>query len=76
MTGLDVLVVRAAVQHDVALQFGISHVRVVRDLIRVQDVGAIVNFHSAPQVVEGPILLLLHSPDRDFFCRLAGRGCR
>ena len=76
VTGLDVLVVRAAVQHDVALQFAISRVCLVRDLIRVQDVSAIVNFHSAPQVVDGPILLLFHRPDRNLFFRLAGRGCR
>ncbi len=75
VTRLDVLVVRAAVQHDVALQFAVSRIRVVRDLIRVQDVSAVVNFHPAPQVVDGPILLLFHRPDRNLF-GLAGRDCR
>src|SRR5260370_22823976 len=78
VTGLDVLVVRAAVQRDVALQFAVSRIRVVGDLIRAQDVSAIVNFHLAPQVVDRPILLLLHRPDRNLFfgLRLVGRGGR
>ncbi len=72
VTGFDVFVVRAAVQDDVALQFAGSRVRVVGDLIRVQDVSSIVNFYFAPKVVDGPILLLLHRLDRNLFFRLAG----
>src|SRR4029077_14800687 len=76
VTGLDVLIVRAAVQHNVALQIAVSRVRVVRDLIRIQDVRAIVNLHSAPQVVDRTILLLFPRPDRNLFFRVAGRGWR
>ena len=76
VTGLDVLVVRTTVQRDVALEFAVSGVRVVGDLIRVQDVIAIVDFRLAPQVINGPIFFLLHRPDRDLFFRLPGRRCR
>ncbi len=76
VAGLDVLVVRTAVERDVALQFAISGVRVVCDLIRIQGVSAIVNFHLSTQVVDRSILLLLHRPDRNLFLRLARRGQR
>src|SRR5260370_16803587 len=59
VTGLDVLVVRAAVQRDVALQFAVSRIRVVGALIRAQDVSALVTFHLSPQLSAPPTLLLL-----------------
>ena len=57
-----------------ALQFAISCVRVVGDLIGVQDVSSISNFDFATQMVDGPILLLLNRPDRDFFLCSGWRG--
>jgi len=53
VTGFDVLVVGAAVEHDVAFEFAVSGVGVIGDLIGAQDVGAIVDLRVAPQVIDG-----------------------
>src|SRR5271166_5033912 len=69
MAGFHVLVVGAAIQNDVTLQFAIPGIGVVSDLIRVEDIGAIVNLDCASQMVDRAIFLLLHGADGDlFFC--------
>src|SRR5208282_3648248 len=73
VTGLDVLVVWAAVQHHVAVFFAVSRVRVVGDLIRAQDVSAIVDFGLAAQVVNGTIFFLVDRPNRNRFFDSADR---
>src|SRR5208282_3345491 len=71
VTGLYVLVVRAAVEHNVAVLFTISRVRVVGDLIRAQDVIAIIDFGFAAQVVNGAMFFLMDRPNRNRFFNLA-----
>ena len=74
VTSFDVLVIRTAIEHDVAFGFAISRVCVVGDFIRMQDVVAIVNFCRTAQVIDRAVFLLLQSPNRDLFFGLAGRG--
>jgi hypothetical protein len=76
MAGLDVLIVRAAIEHDVALRFAVSCIRVVGDSIGMEDVIAVVNHRLAPKVVNRSFLLLFHRGPRNFFFYLAGGGWR
>src|ERR1700730_12595173 len=79
MTGLDVVVIRAAVEGKVAGGSGLAAVGVVGDFVSPQDVGAIVNFGVAAQLVDVAVFLLLKSADGGRIgvlgCGLAGARC-
>ena len=74
VTGFDVLVVGAAVEHDVAFEFAVSRVGVIGDLIGAQDVGAIVDLRVAPQVIDGSFFFLFDRSHGNRDLGLAGRG--
>ena len=74
VAGDDVFVVGTAVEHDVALEFGVSGVGVVGNLVGLQDVVAIVDFGRAAQVVDGAFFFLLHGADGDGFFGVADRS--
>jgi len=74
VTGFDVLVVGAAVEHDVAFEFAVSRVGVIGDLIGAQDVGAIVDLRVAPQVIDGSFFFLFRPLHGNRDLGLAGRG--
>jgi len=59
MTGLDVFIVGAAIEDDVAFEFAVAGIGVVSHLIGVKDVVAVVNFGFAAEVVDGAIFFLL-----------------
>src|SRR5208282_29299 len=71
VTGFYVLVVRAAVEHNVAVLFTISRVRVIGDLVGAQNVGAVVDFGFAAQVVNGAMFFLMDRSNRNRFFNLA-----
>ena len=64
MTGLNVIVIRAAIDPEVSGCRCFSGIGVVRHIIRPQDVRPIVNFHVAAQFIQIAIFFLLLRADR------------
>ncbi len=73
LSGFDVLVVRAAVEHHVAVRNGISGVGVVVHRIGIQNVGAVVNLRLAAQLEYGAVFFLLQGADGDILLSRRGR---
>src|SRR5579864_891141 len=68
----DVLVVRAAVEHQVPFRLDPSGIGVVRDLIPRQGVSAVINFYISAKLVNRAVSLLLLRADRDGHGRFSG----
>ena len=73
MSGFDVLIVGAAIEHHVAVRDRISGTGVVVHGVGVQDVGAIVNLGLAAQLENRAVLFLLQGADGDVLFSDRGR---
>ena len=65
MSGFDVLIIRPAIEHDVAIRGGVAGIGVVIDRIGIEDVGAVVNLGLAAQLEYGPVFFLLQGANGD-----------
>ena len=65
MSGFDVLIIRAAVEHHMAIRGGVARIGVVVDRIGIEDVGAVVNLGLPAQLECGPIFFLLQGANGD-----------
>ena len=72
MSGLDVLIIRSAIEHDVAIRGGVAGVGVVIDRIGIEDVGAVVNLRLAAQFEYRPVFFLLQGANGDVLHFLEG----
>ncbi len=73
MAGPDVVVVGTAIEPEVPVRGGVAGVGVISDLVRAQDVAAIVNFAVAVQLVDGADHFLLDGANRgDIFFLVLG----
>jgi hypothetical protein len=61
--GLNVLVVRSTVQHNLAIGRGVAGVRVVRHLIRSEDIHTVVDLSLTVKLVGGSVSFLFAGPD-------------
>ena len=76
MSGFDVLIIRAAIENDVAIRRGVAGLGVVVDRIGIEDVGAVVNFRLAAQFEYGPVFFLLQGANGDVLRIHRGRRRR
>lgn len=74
VAGLKMLVVRAAIEDDVALQFAVASGGVVGHLVGLQKVAAEIDLGFAAQMVDGAGFFLLGGANRNFFLLLPGWG--
>jgi len=72
VAGLDVLVVRAAVEDGAAFQIGGAGVGVVGNLVCLKNEVTEIDLDLAPEVIHGALLLLFDGADGDLFVQLAG----
>src|SRR5712691_8280676 len=76
MTSFDVLVIGAAIEHNVAISRGLAGLRVVVDFVGIENVRAIVNFGLAAQLKHGAVLLLLEGANGNLFIFQGRWRCR